>query len=298
MSKRIPPLAALRAFESASRHMSFARAANELSVTPAAVSHQIKQLEHWLGLTLFERAANGVTLTAAGRDYAVRIRDVFERLVSTSRAVRDHRDRTVVTIRSQFSIAALWLIPKVVALSHAQPNIEIRVFASGELAGTRTGTDLTLYHQRAETPNWVQTPLLKGHFRAYAAPSLVSHVRPGNPAELLSLPMIHTSTDEQGWRYPVLEDWFAEAGVKTPKLLPGLRFNLMQFTYAACLRGAGISLLLDEWCGEAVAAGTLMALPGPQLPNPHPYYLRCRKSANADVIRVRDWLLEQGSAFA
>lgn len=291
MSKRIPPLPALRAFEAAARHMSFARAANELHVTPAAVSHQVKQLEHWLGIALFERTANGVSLTAAGRDYAMRIRDVFERLVSTSRAVRDHRERAVVTIRTQFSIAAMWLVPRVVALNRQQADIEIRVTAAEHRATGRLGADLSIYFKRTELPRHSQVELLSGPFRAFAAPSLIGRLPGIQPADLVLQPLLHITIEDRGWVSPGFDDWFAEAGVETRGLLPGLHFNLAHLAAAACMQGAGIALLPEDLCVDAVRQGALVALPGPRLANPQPYFLMSQDDVSEEVAWVRDALL-------
>jgi DNA-binding transcriptional LysR family regulator len=126
MPKKLPPLGALRAFEAASRHISFVRAAEELSVSPAAISHQIKLLEHWVGAKLFERAARGVSLSRAGQEYASGVREIFDRLISTSASLRKNRARKVVHIRAQFSLATSWLLPRVVRFNQANTDIEIQ----------------------------------------------------------------------------------------------------------------------------------------------------------------------------
>lgn len=292
MNKRIPPLPALRAFEAAARHMSFARAANELHVTAAAVSHQVKQLEHWLGVPLFARTANGVTLTTAGRDYALRIRDVFERLVATSRAVRDHRERTVVTIRAQFSVSAMWLVPRVVALNRQQADIEIRINAAEHRATGRLGADLAIYFQRSELPGHTQVPLLSGPFRAFAAPSFIGRLPRITPADVVAQPLLHITIEDRGWPSPGFDDWFEAAGVETKGRLPGLHFNLAHLAAAACMQGAGIALLPEDLCVDAVRQGALVALPGPAIPTPHPYFLMFENEVSEEVAWVRDALLK------
>jgi len=298
MNKRIPPLPALRAFEAAARHMSFARAANELHVTAAAVSHQVKQLEHWLGLALFTRTANGVALTAAGRDYALRIRDVFERLITTSRAVRDHQERSVVGIRAQFSVAAMWLTPRVVALNRQQSDIEIRVTAAEHRATGKLGADISIYYQRGELAGHSQVPLLTAPYRAYAAPSFIGRLGRVTPADILMQPLLHVSVEDRGWMSPGFEDWFELAGVDTRGSLPGLRFNLAHLAAAACMHGAGVALLPEDLCVDAVRQGSLVALPGPALPAAHPYFLMSQDKVEEPVAWVREALLKDATGGA
>jgi DNA-binding transcriptional LysR family regulator len=297
MDKRaLPPLPALRAFEAAARHMSFSRAATELHVTAAAVSHQIKQLERWLGLALFRRGANGVALTLAGSDYALRIRDAFERLLSTSCALRDHEQRPVVRIRTQFSVAAMWLTPRVAALSRQRPELEIRVIAAEHRATGGLNADIAIYFRRSELPGHSQLPLLSGPFRAYAAPSLVGRAHDLRPAEVASLPLLHLSIEDRGWSSPGFGEWFEQAGVAVPTPLPGLRFNLAHLAASAAMLGAGVALLPEELCADAVRQCNLLALPGPALPTLHPYFLMCKDEPEEAVAWVRDALLRDASS--
>jgi DNA-binding transcriptional LysR family regulator len=291
MSKKIPPLGAVRAFEAAARHASFARAAAELHVTPAAVSHQVKQLEHWLGTKLFARTANGVTLTAAGYEYATRTREAFDRLISVSHTVRERKRARVVTIKAQHSIATLWLMPRVLAMSRTEPDIELRLFVGEDRPGNKIGADLAIFHQRPDVPGWDQRLFSEGVFRLHAAPGLAAQIARMTPRELMAQPLLHTTFVDRAWRYPTLEDWFRAAGVPCSDWLPGLHFNLMHLTTAACVAGAGIALLLDEACSMHVANGALVALPGPTLPNPHAFYLMSPKRPTEAVRRVREVLL-------
>lgn len=299
MDKRsLPPLSALRAFEAAARHMSFARAAGELHLSAAAVSHQIKLLERWIGLTLFQRSANGVTLTPAGSDYALRLRDAFERLLNTSRALRDHQLRPVVRIRCQFSPAVMWLTPRVVALQRERPELEIRVVAAEHRATGPLGADIAIYFPRSELPGYRQQPLLTGPYRAFAAPSLVGRSPLLRPAEVASLPLLHLGVEDRGWPTPGFAEWFEQAGVSVPSPLPGPRFNLAHLAAQAAQQGGGAAILPADLCGEALRQGLLLALPGPDLPAPHPYMLTCLEQPDEAVAWVRDALLRDATAPA
>src|SRR4051794_12730080 len=127
MSRRLPPLNALRAFEAAARHLSFLKAGEELHVTPGAISQQVKALEDWLAVPLFRRQPRGVLLTDAGQTYWPALRDLFDRLeAATQRILRDEATH-LLTVSTLPSFAARWLIPRLGALHRALPHIEVRV---------------------------------------------------------------------------------------------------------------------------------------------------------------------------
>jgi LysR family transcriptional regulator, glycine cleavage system transcriptional activator len=292
MSRNFPPLGALRAFEAASRHMSFVRAAEELNVTPAAVSHQIKQLEHWIGMKLFDRGARGVTLSRAGHDYAMRVRDVFDHLISTSVAIRAQKTRRVVQIRSQPSVAAAWVLPRIASFNQAHGDIEVQLQGLPFDANpSKSGADIAIYPQRAEIDGREQRVVIRGHYKVFAAPALVARNGDLAPSALLSQPLLHTSSTDTQSRSPTLRDWFHASGVNTTETLPGMQFNLEHLTTTACIGGAGYALLNDELTLEATRAGSLIALPGHALENPQPYALMMKTSANDDVRAVADWLM-------
>ncbi len=295
MSKQIPPLGALRAFEAASRHMSFVRAAEELSVTPAAVSHQIKQLEHWVGVKLFDRSARGITLSRAGQDYALRVRDIFDRLISTSAAARANRTRKIVHIRAQFTIATQWLLPRVISFNIANADIEIQLSALNfDRNPSKGGADISIYHQRQNIEGYTQQTLVSGSYKVYGAPSLIARYETGTPAHLLAHPLLHTTymiSVGNAWHRPTFQDWFALAGVTAPETLPGMQFNLEYMTTAACVQGAGFALLLDELTLDSARAGSLIAIAGPTMPTLHPYTLMRKKSIKDEVKIVSDYLL-------
>lgn len=293
----LPPLAAVRAFEAAARLGGFARAAEELHVTAAAVSHQVRLLEAWLGESLFERHARGVGLTAQGLAYAARVREVLEGLQGATRAVRRRRVQPVVTIRAQFSIAALWLVPRLQAFGQLHPELQLRLQALPfDRGAVRGAVDLAIYQRRDEQPGLVQHPLIAGHHAVYGSPSLLLRHAIDGPRTLARAPLLHTVAAPQTlggmpMRYPELGDWFAAAGLPVPSPLPGLQFNLEHLTHAACVAGHGCALLHERLAADATRAGQLRRVSGPQLPNPYPYTLVVRENARDEVALVRDWLL-------
>jgi LysR family transcriptional regulator, glycine cleavage system transcriptional activator len=293
MSKSVPPLGALRAFEAASRHMSFVRAAEELSVTPAAVSHQIKQLEHWIGTKLFDRSARGVALSRAGQDYSTRVRDVFDRLITTSAAVRANRARRIVVVRAQMSVAIAWLTPRVTTFNQTHSHIEVQLQALPiDSNPSKGGADIAIYQTRPEVEGYTQQTLLRGNYRLHAAPSLISRNGMLPPSAMLNQPLLHTTSSNTSWRMPGLEDWFAQSGARAPEVLPGMHFNLEYLTAVACAQGAGYAMLDEELAHEFARTGNLVALPGPSIPNPHPYSLMMKQIVTEEVRSVAEWLLK------
>ena len=131
--RRLPPLKAVRPFEAAARHLSLSRAADEQHVTQATVSHQIKALEEWLGVTLFWRQTRGVLLTDAGQAYLPALTGALDAI---DRATRDllRRDRAgILTISALASFAAKWLVPRLGRVVYRHPNISVRIAAEDSL---------------------------------------------------------------------------------------------------------------------------------------------------------------------
>jgi LysR family transcriptional regulator, glycine cleavage system transcriptional activator len=295
MSRNFPPLGALRAFEAASRHLSFVRAAEELAVTPAAISHQIKQLEHWIGVKLFERGARGVALSGPGQDYSARVRDVFDRLIATTAAVRTARSKRVVLVRAQLSIAMGWLTQRVTQFNQNHSTVEIQLHALPiDKNPSKGAADIAIYQLRADIEGYTQEILLRGHYRLYAAPSLLSRTGVINPEALLRHPLLHTTSVNYQWDMPTVGDWLLAAGVTPPEVLPGMHFNLEHLTTIACMQGAGFALLNEELTRDLEHCGALVSMPGPTIPNPHPYTLMMKKIHKPEVRTVAEWLLKGG----
>jgi LysR family transcriptional regulator, glycine cleavage system transcriptional activator len=294
MAKNLPPLNALRAFEAASRLGGFVRAAQELHVTAAAVSHQIKQLEHWLGVQLFERSARGVALNTSGLEYAARIRDAFDRLMITSAAARAQRSRRMVTIRAHQSLSVMWLLPCVLELQQVNPDLEIKIVVDAmESLPSRSGADLSIFYQRPDVDGYQQQLLMSCNFSLFAAPSILPRSGSLSALEIMSRPLIHNAFEDRAWRHPTMEDWFRASGVQVPPILSGLRLNLIHMSAAACERGAGFALLIEQFCAEQIRKRTLVKVSDVSVPSPHPYYILSKKRVSEDVRAVRDWLIQR-----
>lgn len=299
MPAPLPPLNALRSFDAAARHLSFVRAAAELGVTPGAVSHQVRQLELWLGQALFERRAKGVALTALGRDYGTRLRAIFDQIAAATRGARQPAAMPRVVLRCQYSIAAKWLAPRLAGFRAAHPDIELRVLARRYYPDPRAeGADLAIYYSRGPMPGIRQDRLFAGDVVVVSAPQLAEALpRKPRPADLLEQPLLHTWTADRGWSEPDWTTWFAAAGIELPSAPAGLGFNLAHLTLEACLAGAGFALIHDVFAAPHLARGELLRPLALALPAPHAYSLLVPSAAlrRDEVRRVREWLLAEAA---
>ena len=153
MTERLPPLNALKAFESAARHLSLKRAAQELSVTPAAISHQVKALEEYIGVRLFHRLNRGLELTPAAREALPKLSAGFDSLAQAVARLRPQPDNGPVTVSVAPSFAARWLMPRLHRFLAAQPDLDVRIVARTRLLNRR-GNDNEV--ERATVETWLQ----------------------------------------------------------------------------------------------------------------------------------------------
>jgi LysR family transcriptional regulator, glycine cleavage system transcriptional activator len=219
------------------------------------------------------------------------VRDVFDRLISTSAAARSQKSRRVVQVRAQLSIAVAWVLPRITSFNQLHSDIEVQLQGLPfDVNPSKGGTDIAVYQQRADIAGYVQHTVVRGHYKLYAAPALISRNGVLSPSALLSQPLLHTVSVNPNFVAPSLHDWFIRAGTQTPEVIPGMQFNLEHLTAAACVAGAGYALLNDEFTLDAARAGSLVALPGPALENPMPYALMMKTVVKDEVHTVAEWL--------
>lgn len=296
MTQRAPPLNALRTFHVAARLGSFARAAQQLNLTAAAVSHQVKVLEAWIGVDLFERSARGVRLSAAGADYASRVGGLLDDLVACTESVRQRRVVRTVTIRGQYSVGTAWLMPRIAAYQREHTDARLRVHIEPESDVVfRDGADLAVYHANSARSDPGSRLLLQGRYRLYAAPSLMPQGRAATVHDVLRAGLLHTTPMIKSLPYPTLDDWLRRAGATADPQAPGLYFTMEFLTAQACALGCGFALLLDAVYRDAIDAGLLVEVPGPVFANPAPYVIHCRPGAPQEAIDLRDWLLARAA---
>jgi len=306
---RLPPLNALRVFEAAARHLSFKEAANELSITQAAVSHQVKSLEEYLGVELFRRAGRGVQLTEAARAALPRLRDGFDALAAAVESIRERAAETDLQITAPPVFAARWLMPRLADFSRREPAVDVRVVASSKMvdAGALDSAALVsnLLDLRSDTSG-VEIHLGSGDYPGYRADRLFSVamtvvanpelVKGGDPAQLADHVLLHDDAMDLVAHGNAWQKWLEAAGVGN--VVDGSRgphFSSNILSLEAASQKLGFALALRPLVDADIGSQRLVAPFKVELKPQSAYYLVCPEVI-ADRIAVaafRKWLLEQ-----
>jgi LysR family glycine cleavage system transcriptional activator len=294
MSERLPPLNALRAFEAVARRLSFSRAAEDLHVTPGAVSQQIRFLEQHLGESLFDRTRRSVALTEAGMRMLPEIQAGLETLSRALGGKAAAPAGRTLTISVAPSFASKWLLPRLRDFSDRHPEIELRISATVGLADfKRDRVDLAIRLGRGNYPD-LHAELLFGEMLApLCAPQLVAGKgRLRNPDDLRKQRLLHDTSlpgehEQSSW-----ERWLARAGAKHVPAHRGARFSLAEHAMQAAIDGAGVVLGRLVLAEADLAAGRLLRPFKTVLPLDVSYFLVMPKASlrRSEVQSFRDWL--------
>lgn len=289
MAYRLPPLNALRLFEAAGRHLSFKLAAEELHLTPSAVSHGIQGLEDWLGVPLFARSHRQLALTAAGAAYLPRVRDILAQIAAATEAVPGRRpaERLHLSVAPTFGLR--WLIPRLTRFRARHPGIEVSLdTAHRSVEFPRDGVDLAI---RMGTGGWdgIRADLLvREQLVPVCAPAQAAALRA--PADLAGHTLLHVTDVAEDW-----SAWAARRGVAIPDLDRGLRFDGIHLALEAAARGLGIAMGRLPVVRDDLAEGRLVAVLGPPVEAHTGYWLLAHGSslARPDVAAFRAWLRDE-----
>lgn len=290
MSDRLPPLTALRAFEAAARHLSFQNAADELAVTPAALSYQIKNLEAHLGAPLFKRLNRAVELTEAGRALLPGASDGFEQLRAAWRATQRVTDDTTLTITAGPAFTSKWLAPRMFRFAQENPDIEMRFAASLKVMDfARDDVDVAIRFGLGGDEGYYSEPLLRGWLTPMMTPALAEGVETAE--QLAQLPLIHDDSMAFLKRVPNWAEWFAAAGVEADTS-HGLRFSQADHSVDAALEGAGVVLGRLSVTERYLGNGRLVAPFALSLTTPAHYRFVCPSGTETRpaVARFHDWI--------
>jgi LysR family transcriptional regulator, glycine cleavage system transcriptional activator len=312
MSYRLPPLNALRAFEAAARHLSFKKAAEELHVTPAAISHQVKALEDYLGVRLFRRLTRALELTQAAQACLPKLREGFDSLAQAMEPLRAEHIAGTLTVGAAPAFAAKWLVPRLHRFAAAHPEIELRISASLELidvlrrdARPSAATaepppqnvyDLTIRFGRGRYPGYRVDKLCSTLVTPLCSPKLLGDGhRLKQPEELRHHTLLHDDTVYLDEGQPDWAVWLKAAGVEGVDVMRGPRFSHAALTIDAAADGLGVALSLPKLAASELAAGRLVKPFKLSLPSKFCYYL-VREEVAAERPRMaafRNWLLEE-----
>lgn len=261
MARPLLPLNALRAFESAARHLNFSRAAEELSVTPGAVSQQIRLLEDMVGGPLFRREARGLQLTELARSAAPLLREGLERLMDASALLREPPRRREVSISVTPSFASKWLMPRMDDFHAAHPDIELWISADMEPVSFGEGkADLAVRYGPGDYLGHVSERLLTETVLPVCAPSLMCGAHPIHvPADLARHVLLHDMSEDGDPSRPDWAMWLKARRVRHADPRRGSRFNHSGLLIEAAAAGRGVALAKRTLAQADLASGRLVA---------------------------------------
>lgn len=288
--RALPPLNALRAFEAAARLESFNRAAQALSLTPSAISHQIKSLEQWLGLALFERRPRSVRLTEAGRTYLVEVSEALSRLGAASERLRQQHQGQRLTISAAPVFAMNWLIPRLEDFHRRYPDIEVRLDTGLSLADfERSDVDAAIRYLAGPPPDALAAHyLFRERLMVVCAPELAERLP--TPRALCDVPLLHSMGCMHGWAL-----WNATAGVNGLDTRRGTRFANDTEALEAAMRGLGAVVIHREVVHPLLLDQRLVAPFALSVPGLLTCYLAYPRthSEQPPIAAFREWLLPQ-----
>ncbi len=260
MSRRLPPLNALRAFEAAARHLSFVKAASELHVTPAAIGHQVRQLEAILGTPLFRRVNRTLLLTDAGQACLPGIRDGFQRLSEAIDSIDAVGRAGVLTVSVAPSFAAKWLVPRLDRFQDAYPDLDVRVSASMQLVDfARDDVDVAIRYGSGQYPDLIVERLLPETVMPVCSPELMAGAQPlRSPGDIRFHTLLHDDSSEDDATCPDWRMWLKARKVDGVDWARGPRFNQSSLVLEAAIRGRGVALAKAQLAADDLATGRLV----------------------------------------
>lgn len=260
MSRRLPPLGALRAFEAAARHGSFVAAAQELAVTPAAISQQVRLLEDDLGVVLFKRLPRGLILTAAGHAALPDLREAFERLRRGVAAARAGEPRGPLRVSVLSSFCARWLVPRLADFVAAYPEIELRITAESRRTDpAREDVDVAIRYGAGLYPGLRVVRLLTEEVFPVCAPRLLNAERPlTRPDDLRHHTLLHDSEISAAQPWLAWSTWLRDWGLAEDEPTRALRFSDSHQLLACAVMGLGVAIGRSALVADDLAQGTLV----------------------------------------
>ncbi len=294
MARRLPSLNALRAFEAAARHLSFTRAADELHVTQAAVSHQIKTLEEQLGMPVFRRMNRALLLTDSGQELYPAVGAALDGMAQAVDRLHRHEEAGMLTVATMDSFAATWLVPRLGRFRRLHPEIDIRLSTSDTPVDyVHAGIDIGVRYGAGNWPDLDITRLMTEEVFPVCSPALIANGPPlEKPEDLRHHTLLHDDQRED-WRM-----WLMAAGVSGVDDRAGPGFQHSNLVVLAAVAGEGVALGRSVIVTDDLAAGRLVRPFDLALPATYAYYMVCPKSNlnRTKVKAFRSWLLDEVAA--
>jgi LysR family glycine cleavage system transcriptional activator len=257
--RRLPPLNALRAFEAAARHLNFSRAADELSVTPGAVSQQIQNLEDYVGVALFKRTPKGLLLTDAAQTALPALREAFDRLAEAASLLTAAVDGRRLTLTAPPSFAAKWLVPRLKRFEEAYPQVDVWLSADMDIVDFAAGEiDMAIRYGAGRYPGLELQRLMSETVIPVASPSLVAEHPFNGPEDLAGHTLLHDGSPDADESCPDWSMWLAARGVRGVDGTRGPRFNQSSLVIEAAMGGRGVALAKRTLAQDDLDAGRLV----------------------------------------
>jgi LysR family glycine cleavage system transcriptional activator len=292
--RKLPNLSALRAFEAAARNDSFSRAAEEIYVTPGAISHQIRALEQELGIMLFNRHGKRITITEQGQRFAAVIRKSLNEIAFAAEALKMDAKQKRLTISALPSFAARWLAPRLWKFIDLHPDTEVVLQSSSHLNDLeREPIDVGLRYGLGHYPGLVVEKLMDDYYYPVASPNYRGGNLPKTPQELKQCSLLRMDT-ESSWL-----PWFEAAGIDLMEPTGGLLIEDASMLLRSASDGLGIALTRHAIALQEIASGELVRLFDVVARCPLSYYFACTKEAlsKPQVQAFHRWLLDEVRTF-
>ncbi len=289
--RNLPPLHAIRAFEAAARHLSFNQAAEELHVTPSAVSHQVRTLEEQLGVKLFDRLTRRVVLTPDGQALLPPVRTALDQIDAAVQRIRGNRDDGSLTVQSSPNFATEWLVPRLLGFQAEYPNIEVKLMTTRGTAGLHFDfdqVDLAIWYGKGDWPNVDCERLLDEELVPVCCPDLLRGERPlSSPADLRDATLIHVLIRIGQWR-----NWLDAAGIGGIDPERGPKFQNTPLALEAAMAGMGVAIANRAFVADHLRDGRLVIPFDQDLPTECAYYLLYPKQGpqGKGAIAFREWI--------
>ncbi len=290
MASKLPSLKALRVFEAAARQLSFTRAAEELFVTQAAVSHQIKSLEEFLGIKLFMRKNRSLLLTEEGQSYYLDIKEVFNGLYEATERLLASGDKGAITVSSQPSFAIQWLVPRLKAFNIKYPDIDVRIKAVDQAENSLTeDVDIAIYFGRGHWPDIHVNKLHEEYLIPVFSPLLFSGNKPIETIEDLAQHTLLHDSSRKDWKR-----WFKKVGIKGANVNNGPIFSHSAMVVQGAVHGQGIALAHSVLAKPDIDSGRLVCPFKHILISNSSHYIVCREEQRdvGKIAAFREWVLE------
>ena len=292
--KRLPPLNALRAFEAAARHLSFSRAADELSVTPGAVSQQIKALEDFVGAPVFRREKKGLLLTDAAQQSLPALRDAFRLLEEASGRLTAGRDGGKLAISVAPSLASKWLVPRLDSFHAAHPDIDVWINADMSVVDFAVDdVDLAIRYGAGRYPGLAVDLLMNETIVPVCSPALLKGEHAlHEPEDLDGVTLLHDGSPDNDETCPTWSMWLKAAGVQGVDGTRGPVFNQSSLVIEAAVAGRGVALAKSALAESDLAAGRLVVAFDVATPIAFAYHLvrPPAHDSNPAVRAFMDWV--------